>query len=95
MGRTAAVPGGRADDAWRKGAACAGAASELFFPPEGIAYPPEARATCDACGVVAECLEYALATHQGYGMWGGLTPKQRRSAARARADAAARTEGAA
>lgn len=38
----------------------------------------KAKLLCAACPVRAECLDYALATHQKYGVWGGLTVKERR-----------------
>jgi WhiB family transcriptional regulator, redox-sensing transcriptional regulator len=36
-----------------------------------------AKAACKVCPVREECLEYALKWEQ-YGLWGGLTPGQRR-----------------
>jgi WhiB family redox-sensing transcriptional regulator len=37
-----------------------------------------ARNLCNRCPVRAKCLEYALANEETYGMFGGLTPNERR-----------------
>ena len=74
----------RVDDArhWRHDAACIGADLDLFFPV-GVAGPAQwqiaqARAICARCPVRAQCLEYALSAGEDHGIWGGLTPQQRR-----------------
>lgn len=74
----------RADDAphWRHEAACYGEDLDLFFPV-GVAGPAvwqvsRAKAICEDCPVRAQCLEYALRTGQDHGIWGGLTPQERR-----------------
>lgn len=36
-----------------------------------------ARAICEACQIATECLEYALAAKEPFGMWGGLDPIER------------------
>lgn len=65
-------------------AACRGAPSELFVLPKEDrerTYPRDydkARTYCKACPIRAECLEYAIVNHIDYGMYGGLTPNQRR-----------------
>lgn len=41
-----------------------------------------AKARCRACTVVAECALYALTTGQEHGIWGGLTPRERRAQSR-------------
>lgn len=54
---------------------------ELFFPPEGSSpvWPTrEAKKICETCPVVAQCLEYALEQRIDHGVWGGLTPRERR-----------------
>ena len=71
---------------WAIKAACRDAPTELFFAEKGDSYRA-AVAVCDACPVQAECLEYALAVERGieretYGVWGGLTPRQRVQLAR-------------
>lgn len=81
------VPDGITDD-WKKDGLCfatapPGEKETPFFPHneqsnDGTKYR-QAKAMCDACPVVDACLEYAVATRQEYGMWGGLTPRQRKS----------------
>lgn len=65
---------------WMDDAACAANDPDLFFP-EGKANDVvlgEKRAVkvCTTCPVQAECLEYALANDERYGVWGGLTPTE-------------------
>ncbi len=63
---------------WRTDAACAGMGPALFFPDgEKTDIAAEdvrrAKAVCADCPVRAACLEFALATHQDYGVWGGTS----------------------
>lgn len=64
-------------------AACRAADPELFFPISeqgpGALQIAEATAICRGCPVRDLCLSYALATGQEAGIWGGLTPRQRRA----------------
>ncbi len=67
------------DPEWRKDAACSGSDADLFFPigeDESLAAP--AKAICAACPVQEQCLQYALATNQTEGVWGGMTGPERR-----------------
>lgn len=41
-------------------------------------YYEEAKSVCDVCPVRAQCLDHALINKERYGMWGGLTPIERR-----------------
>ena len=75
----------RGDTTWMDIAACRTVDADVFFPDphpgpgvDRSSYS-EARAVCDRCPVTAECLDYALRNHEKYGMWGGTTPKQRRT----------------
>ncbi len=74
---------------WQADAACRAIPVELFFPPvEHEA--DQAKEVCDECLVRAPCLEFALAAGERFGVWGGLTPPERRSLiARRRAQARA------
>ncbi len=66
---------------WRDRAACAGSDPDAFFPPDdslGTRYGP-ARRICSACDVQAECLDYAVREGISEGLWGGLSPRERRS----------------
>jgi WhiB family transcriptional regulator, redox-sensing transcriptional regulator len=75
----AALEAGRRD--WWRSAACREADPELFFPvaPEGPGADEIARAkaVCAGCRVRRECLQYALATRQLHGVWGGTTEDER------------------
>jgi WhiB family redox-sensing transcriptional regulator len=50
----------------------------LFFPEQGQ-LATRARAICSACRVRVDCLEYALANGERFGVWGGLSENERRS----------------
>ena len=79
------------DRDWEDDGACRGMTPALFYPPEGTGgrgagsdVYRNAREVCHACPVIAECREYALTTREPYGMWGGLTPAERRAIMAAR-----------
>jgi WhiB family redox-sensing transcriptional regulator len=69
-----------ADDdasAWQASALCAQTDPEAFFPEKGGS-TREAKSVCKVCEVKKECLEYALAHDERYGIWGGLSERERR-----------------
>lgn len=72
-----------ADYSWRSLAVCRGTDPDLFFPvgTTGNALVQIARAkdVCFECPVRIECLDYAIATNQDSGIWGGLDEEQRRA----------------
>lgn len=78
---------------WRDRAACLGEDTERFFPvgASGAALDliEQAKQVCAACAVSSQCLEYALATHQDAGVWGGKSEDERRGLRRQRARQAA------
>lgn len=80
---------GAADDEWRDHALCRDTDPELFFPvgTTGMALVQidEARDVCAQCTVRVECLDFALATNQDSGVWGGLSEEERRIIRRQRA----------
>jgi WhiB family redox-sensing transcriptional regulator len=49
----------------------------IVFFPERDSQAGEAIEICRACSVREACLEFALRTEQGWGVWGGTTPNQR------------------
>ena len=55
----------------------------LSFYPENGHNAAEAKSVCRGCPARAECLAYAVATDEQYGIWGGQSPSQRRPAVRA------------
>src|SRR6201994_1690222 len=66
---------------WWRSAACRDTDPELFFPVTqygpGAGETERAKAVCQACPVRRQCLQYALATGQAHGVWGGLTETAR------------------
>lgn len=73
---------------WRAKAACRDEDPELFFPigTTGLAVEQAdaAKSVCMRCEVREECLEYALASNQDAGIWGGLNEDERRTLRRQR-----------
>ena len=66
-------------EGWRDEAACGGAETALFFPAgEEASLAEAAKSVCAMCPVADECLQYALATNQSEGIWGGMTGSERR-----------------
>jgi WhiB family transcriptional regulator, redox-sensing transcriptional regulator len=68
---------GAGDEAWRLDALCAETDPEAFFPEKGGS-TREAKRVCTGCAVRAECLEFALANDERFGIWGGLSERERR-----------------
>lgn len=68
---------------WTALAACAGTDPEAFFPEKGGS-TREAKRVCAGCPVRVECLEYALATGQRFGVWGGMSERELRRERRRR-----------
>ena len=56
---------------WQERALCAQTDPEAFFPEKGGS-TREAKKVCLSCDVRSECLEYALANDERFGIWGGL-----------------------
>jgi WhiB family transcriptional regulator, redox-sensing transcriptional regulator len=78
------------DKRWQEQANCLGVDPDLFFPERG-ASTREAKEVCRGCVVREQCLEYALANGEKFGIWGGLSERERRRIRRQRAQAARRT----
>jgi WhiB family transcriptional regulator, redox-sensing transcriptional regulator len=62
---------------WQERALCAQTDPEAFFPEKGGS-TREAKKICGGCEVRPECLEYALAHDERFGIWGGLSERERR-----------------
>jgi WhiB family redox-sensing transcriptional regulator len=63
--------------AWQASAVCSQTDPEAFFPEKGGS-TREAKSVCKLCEVRQECLEYALTHDERYGIWGGLSERERR-----------------
>jgi WhiB family redox-sensing transcriptional regulator len=67
------------DDRFRENAACKGAPYETFFPETAAnRVYKEAIAICAKCTVYKDCLRFAINNNIEFGVWGGMSPKQRR-----------------
>ena len=68
---------------WRHRAACRDEDPELFFPigntGPALSQIEEARAICQRCSVIEDCLTWALESGQDAGVWGGLSEDERRA----------------
>jgi WhiB family redox-sensing transcriptional regulator len=71
---------------WQRLASCRGEDSVFFFAPayfekrgEKLAREAVAKRICARCPVSRPCLEFALATKETHGVWGGLNETERRA----------------
>lgn len=64
-------------DDWRTDALCAQTDPEAFFPAKGGS-TRDAKRICQRCPERAECLEFALEHDERFGVWGGLSERERR-----------------
>jgi WhiB family transcriptional regulator, redox-sensing transcriptional regulator len=73
---------------WRDSAACRDEDAELFFPvgatPAANAQTRHAKVICSGCPVLQACGAWALATRQAFGVWGGMSERERTSILRQR-----------
>jgi len=72
-----------ADITWRLRGACHGLDPAIFFPDEEDE-AEIAKEICAECDVRIACLEYALASRERDGVWGGATERERRRIIRQR-----------
>lgn len=79
------------DDDWRDHALCRDTDPDLFFPVgttgQALVQIDHAKRVCGECSVTSACLDFALATNQDSGIWGGLSEEERRVIRRRRAAA--------
>jgi WhiB family redox-sensing transcriptional regulator len=68
-------------------ALCAQADPEAWFPDKGES-TRLAKAICAGCPVRVPCLAYALDHNERFGVWGGLSERERRELPRGRRAAA-------
>jgi WhiB family redox-sensing transcriptional regulator len=62
---------------WQTDALCAQTDPEAFFPEKGGS-TRDAKRICTTCEVKAQCLDYALQNDERFGIWGGLSERERR-----------------
>ncbi|MFT4246186.1 MAG: WhiB family transcriptional regulator [Micrococcaceae bacterium] len=62
---------------WQVDALCVQTDPEAFFPEKGGS-TRDAKKVCGACSVKNQCLEYALSSDERFGIWGGLSERERR-----------------
>ena len=72
------------DTGWKDLSTCLGVDPDLFFPERG-ASTREAKEVCRGCEVRIDCLEYALQNGEKFGIWGGMSERERRRIRRQRA----------
>lgn len=63
-------------DEWQKSGLCNQTDPESFYPEKGGSVK-HAKQICQGCEVRSECLEFALANNEVFGVWGGLTVEER------------------
>lgn len=67
------------DFTWMEFAACKGADAEIFFAESGWhTANAKAQEYCKRCVVYKDCMRFAIENNIKYGIWGGLSPRQRR-----------------
>lgn len=65
------------ETSWQERALCAQTDPEAFFPEKNMPNR-EAKRVCAGCEVRKECLDYALKHDERFGVWGGLSERERR-----------------
>jgi WhiB family redox-sensing transcriptional regulator len=68
---------------WKRQANCMGVDPDLFVPERGSS-TREAKEVCRGCVVREDCLEFALENGEKFGIWGGLSERERRRIRRRR-----------
>lgn len=84
MAEIYAMPAPREGDwDWAMRAACKGIGTHHFYHPDAERGPSKARrearakALCSTCPVIRNCLDWALAAREPYGIWGGTSVEDR------------------
>ena len=71
-------------DEWASQAACTGQDPDALFVRGKAQH--DAKAVCKTCPVLAQCLAEALDNRTEFGVWGGMTERERRALLRKRPD---------
>jgi WhiB family redox-sensing transcriptional regulator len=77
MGTVSDGAGDDAELAWQTDSLCAQTDPEAFFPEKGGS-TRDAKKICSSCEVRSQCLQYALENDERFGIWGGLSERERR-----------------
>lgn len=72
----------RTSEKWKEDGLCNQTDPEAFYPEKGEG-TSVAKKVCVGCPVRAECLDFALRTDEDYGVWGGLSARERRALVKA------------
>lgn len=68
-------------ETWRELALCKDRDTNDFYPEMGVKGAAkqvrEMKVFCRQCSVILDCLDYALENDEQFGIWGGMTPKER------------------
>lgn len=68
---------------WMLDGNCIGTDPDMFFPTRGES-TNDAKQCCVGCRVRTECLDYAMVNKLGFGVWGGLSERERKRLRRQR-----------
>lgn len=71
------------DESWKELGLCAQTDPEAFFPYNGSSVR-DAKRICQGCEVQDLCLDYALSNNESFGVWGGLSERERHTLSRGR-----------
>jgi WhiB family transcriptional regulator, redox-sensing transcriptional regulator len=74
---------GEGERSWQSRANCMGVDPDLFFPERGSS-TREAKEVWRGCVVREDCLEFAIANGEKFGIWGGMSERERRRVRRER-----------
>ncbi|KAE8130179.1 MULTISPECIES: WhiB family transcriptional regulator [Bifidobacterium] len=79
----------RPDDdlSWQHQALCSQTDPEAFFPEKGGS-TRDAKRVCAQCEVREQCLQWALEHDERFGIWGGMSERERRRYKRERREQA-------
>ncbi len=66
---------------WQESALCAQVDNDIWFPEKGGS-TKEAKSVCRECPVQWPCLKYALENEERFGIWGGMSERERRAVRR-------------
>lgn len=68
---------------WMSRAVCAETDPDMWFGEEGNYQSSiQAKKICQTCPVIEQCGEYAIRGNIIYGVWGGMTLRERQAAKR-------------